>query len=208
LTLLEETVMASGLNVSGSYFESCNCFAPCSCVCLSPPSGGDCAALLAWHIEQGTLDDLTLDGLNAALFAFAPGHMMENKWRVALYLDQRADAAQQQALGKVFSGQAGGPLAALGPMIGEVMGVRPADIDYRAEGKRRSLRIAGVAEMDIEALVGQGGADVALSNHPFTPVPGFPAVVGKSSRFRYTDHGYDRTTADRNGFYSPFAYRS
>ena len=47
--------MASGLNVSGTYFESCNCYAPCTCVCLSPPSDGDCAVLLAWHIEQGTL---------------------------------------------------------------------------------------------------------------------------------------------------------
>lgn len=200
--------MASGLNVSGTYFESCNCYAPCSCVCLSAPSGGDCGVLLAWHIDQGALDDVTLDGLNAALFAYAPGHMMEGKWRVALYLDQRASEVQQQALGKVFSGQAGGPLAALGPLIGEVMGVRAADIDYRAEGKRRSLSIAGVADMEIEALAGQDGGDVTLGNHPFTPVPGFPAVVGKSKRFRYADHGYQREAADRNGFYSPFAYRS
>lgn len=200
--------MASGLNVSGTYFESCNCFAPCSCVCLSAPSGGDCAVLLAWHVDEGALGDVKLNGLNAALFAHAPGHMLETKWRVALYVDERASPAQQQALGQVFSGQAGGPLAALGPLIGEVMGVRAAAIDYRAEGKRRSLTIAGVGEMEIEALAGQNGADVTLSNHPFTPVPGFAAVVGKSKRFRYKDHGFEREAADRNGFYSPFAYRS
>ena len=200
--------MASGLNVSGTYFESCNCYAPCSCVCLSAPSGGDCGVLLAWHIDQGALDDVKLDGLNAALFAHAPGHMMEGKWRVALYVDQRANAAQQQALGKAFSGQAGGPLAALGPLISEVLGVRPADIDYRVDGKRRGLTIAGVAEMEIEALTGQDGNDVTLANHPFTAVPGFPAVVGKSKRLRYADYGIQRESADRNGFYSPFAYRS
>ena len=92
--------MENVLTVSGTYFESCNCFAPCSCVCLSAPTEGDCAVLVGWHIDQGTLCDVKLDGLNAALFAHSPGHMMEGKWRVVLYLDERASAAQQEALGK------------------------------------------------------------------------------------------------------------
>ena len=199
--------MAKRLNVSGTYFENCNCFAPCSCVCLSAPTEGECTALLAWHVEKGTLGDVKLDGLNAVMFAHAPGNMTQTKWRVALYLDDRASPAQQEALGQVFSGQAGGPLAALAPLIGEVMGVRPAAIAYRAEGKRRSVRIADVVDAEIEALVGQDGGDVTLQNHPFTPVPGFPAVVGKSKHMRYTDHGYQCELSDRNGFYSPFAYR-
>lgn len=199
--------MTQALDVSGTYFESCNCSAPCSCVCLSPPTEGECVALIAWHVDKGGLGDVVLDGLNAALFAHSPGHMMQTKWRVALYLDERANAAQQEALGKVFSGQAGGPLAALAPLIGEVMGVRTAAIDYQSDGKRRSLRINGIAEMEIEALAGQDGGDVVLSNHPFTPVPGSPAVVAKSKYLRYSDHGYQREMSDRNGFYSPFSYK-
>lgn len=200
--------MATGLNVSGNYFESCNCYAPCSCVCLSPPTEGVCSAVLAWHIDKGSLDDVQLDGLNVALFSHCPGHMMENKWSVALYLDQRASPAQLDALGKVFSGQAGGPLASVAPLIGEVLGVKPAEITYRSEGKRRSVSIAGVVDVEIEALAGQEGADVTLTNQPFTPAPGFAAVVCKSKRFSYTDHGYSRDITDRNGFYSPFEYRA
>ena len=197
--------MAAIWKVSGTYFESCNCYAPCSCVCLSAPSDGDCGVLVAWHIDAGKFDGLSLDGLNVALFAFSPGHMMENKWKVALYLDDQATAQQQAALGQIFSGQAGGPLAALGPLIGEVLGAKPATIQYQADGKRRSLTIAGIAEMEIEALAGQNGADVTLSNHPFTAVPGYPAVVAKSKRFRFADYGFRRESVDRNGFYSPFA---
>lgn len=198
--------MAENWKVTGTYFESCNCHAPCACVCLSPPSEGDCAVLIGWHVDHGEFAGVSLDDLNAALFAYSPGHMLQSKWKVALYLDERASPQQQDALGKIFSGQAGGPLAALGPMIGEVMGVTPAAIDYRLDGKRRSLRIADVAEMEIEAIAGQDGGDVTLNNHPLTPVPGFAAVVGKSKRFRYTDHGFSREISDRNGFYSPFAY--
>ncbi|WP_206996394.1 DUF1326 domain-containing protein [Trinickia mobilis] len=198
--------MADTWKVSGTYFESCNCLAPCSCVCLGPPSQEDCGVLVGWHIDQGTSGGVALDGLNAAFFAYVPGHMLQTKWRVALYLDERATPPQQQVLSAIFSGQAGGPLAALGPLIGEVMGVRAVAIEYQIDGKRRSLRIPDVAEVEIEALAGQDGGDVTISNHPFTAVPGFPAVIGKSKRFRFTDYGFTREISDRNGFYSPFAY--
>jgi hypothetical protein len=198
--------MAEDWNVAGTYFESCNCYAPCNCVCLGPPSDEDCAVLIGWHVDHGACAGVALDGLNAALFVYSSGHMLQSKWKVALYLDERGSPQQQDALGKIFSGQAGGPLGALGPMIGEVMGVKPVAIDYQIDGKRRSLRIPNVADMEIEAISGQDGGDVTLSNHPLTPVPGFAAVVGKSKHFRFTDHGFSREISDRNGFYSPFAY--
>jgi hypothetical protein len=125
-----------------------------------------------------------------------------------LYVDERADAGQQDALTKIFSGAAGGHLAALGPLIGEVLGVRSAAIDYRADGKHRSLTIPHVADMEIEALAGQGGEDVTLSNIPFTAVPGYPAVVCQSKRLSFHDHGFDVEISNKNGFYSPFSYQA
>ena len=47
----------------------------------------------------------------------------------------------------LFSGQAGGHLAGLPPFIGEVLGVRAAPIEYRSEGKRRSLHLGNVADV-------------------------------------------------------------
>ncbi|MEO5698156.1 MAG: hypothetical protein ABIQ60_13595, partial [Burkholderiaceae bacterium] len=73
---------------------------------------------------------------------------------------------------------------------------------------RRSVRVADVIDTEIEALAGQDGGDVTINNHPFTPVPGFPTVIGKSTRMRYADHGIKCELSDRNGFYSPFAYRN
>ena len=194
--------------VAGTYFEACNCDAACPCVFTSPPTHGDCNALLGWHINQGTFADTHLDGLNAALFVYTPGHMLQTKWKVALYVDERADAKQQDALTKIFSGAAGDHLAALVPLIGEVLGVKSAAIDYRIEGKQRSLTIPQVAQMEIEALAGQGGEDVTLSNIPFTPVPGYPTVVCQSKRLSFHDHGFDVEISKKNGFYSPFSYQA
>jgi hypothetical protein len=194
--------------VAGTYFEACNCEAACPCVFTSPPTDGDCKALIGWHIDQGTFSGTTLDGLNAALFAYAPGHMLQTKWKVALYVDERADTQQMDALTKIFSGAAGGHLSALTPLIGEVLGVRSAAIDYRLEGKQRSLTIPQVAQMEIEAMPGQGGEDVTLTRIPFTPVPGYPTVVCRSKRLSFHDHGFDVEISKKNGFYSPFSYQS
>jgi hypothetical protein len=200
--------MAESWKVNGTYFEACNCAAACPCIFLSAPTEGNCTVILAWHIDQGNSGSASLNGLNVALLAHTPGHMMQTKWKVALYLDERASADQQKALGGIFSGQAGGHLAALAPLIGEVMGVKAVPIEYSANGKKRSLRIPKIAEADIEALEGQGGALVTIQNHPFTAVPGQAAVVSTSKRLSISDYGIALDVSGKNGFYSPFAYQS
>ncbi len=159
----------------------------------------------------GCLDSLVsggLAGLNAAFFAYSPGHMMETPWQVALYTDDRASLEQAEALAKIFSGQEGGHLAALGPLVGEVLGIKAVPIEYHADGKRRSVRVGDIAEADIEALTGQGDQLVEVHNVPFTVVPDEPLVVAKASRYRYDDYGISIDISDRNGYYSPFAYQS
>jgi hypothetical protein len=200
--------MAESWKVNGTYFEACNCAAACPCVFTSAPTEGACTALVAWHIDKGAFGAVQLDGLNIALLVATPGHMMQTKWKVALYLDDKASADQQEALGGIFSGQAGGHLAVLGPMIGEVMGVKAVPIEYSANGRQRSLRIPRIAEADIEALAGQGGSLVTIDNHPFAIAPGEPAVCATSRKLKVSDHGVSIDLSGRNGFYSAFAYQS
>jgi Protein of unknown function (DUF1326) len=64
----------------------------------------------------------------------SPKRMTDGGWKVALYLDDRASAEQSEALGAGFSGGAGGYLAGLGPLIGEVAGVEPATITFEKAG--------------------------------------------------------------------------
>jgi hypothetical protein len=194
-------------SLTGSYFESCNCNAACPCVFLSPPTEGECTVLIAWHIEKGNFGDVRVDGLNAVLAAHSPGHMLQVKWRVALYLDDRSSNEQRDVLTRIFGGQAGGHFANLAACVGELLGVKAVPVDYRAEGRRRSLSIRGVADMEIEALPGQNGGEATVAGMPFCVVPGIPAVVAKSKRLSFHDRGLDWEITDKNGFYSPFAYQ-
>jgi hypothetical protein len=101
--------------------------------------------IVAWHVEQGQYGAVDRAGVHA-LFAYAPGHMTEGSWQVALHTDDRASHEQAQAFGEIFSGQAGGHLAAFGPLIGEVLGVKAVPIEYHAEGNKRSVWIDTVTE--------------------------------------------------------------
>src|SRR6516162_2275651 len=79
---------------SGDYFENCNCGVVCQCFVsknaplTSRPTEGVCDVALIFHIESGSYDGTTLDGLNVAVAVHTPGPMAEGNWSVAAYIDQ------------------------------------------------------------------------------------------------------------------------
>lgn len=200
--------MAEKWKVSGTYFEGCNCAMACPCVFLSAPTEGECTVLVGWHIEQGRFGEVALDGLNVAMAAYSSGHMLQVKWQAALYLDEKASEAQKNALVQIFGGQAGGHPANIAALIGQVLGVSSKKLDYQANGRKRSLEIGGVSMAEIEAIEGQGGGEVTITNHPFGVAPGYPAVQAKSKQLSYHDYGMNWEISGKNGFYSPFAYQA
>lgn len=192
--------------LEGSYFETCNCEVACPCVWFNPPTEGNCKLLVAWHIENGHLENQSLNGLNVALACYSPEHMKEGNWQAALYVDERADDAQVDAVTHIFSGQAGGHLAVLMSFVGEVLGIKKVKIDYREEGECRKLVIPGIAQAEIESIQGIKGGAAKIENPPLCVVPSHPSVVSRSSNFRYQDHDHDWEFSERNGYHSPFVY--
>ena len=203
----KEDIMTQKFSVTGTYFEACNCHVACPCVFLSPPTEGECTALVGWHIEKGYIGETKLDGLNVAMYVHSPGNMIEGNWKAALYLDDKATQSQADGLTQIFSGKAGGHPANLAALVGQVLGIKGVQMEYKADGKRREFRIPNIVEAEIEALSGQGKAEVSISNPPLCIAPGYPAVAAKSKLFSYRDHGYQLEISGKNGFYSPFTYQ-
>ena len=199
--------MSEKWTLAGTYFEACNCDVACPCVFLSAPTTGECTVLVGWHVNKGSSGNLALDGLNVALAVHSPGHMATTKWRAALYFDDKASEAQKNALMQIFTGRAGGHPAVLVSFVGEVLGAKSVGIDYHADGKRRSLKIADVVEAEIEAISGAGGSDVTVNGHPLCIAPGYAATVAKSKKLSYHDYGLQWEISEKNGFFSPFAYQ-
>jgi hypothetical protein len=82
--------------VQGDWFDVCNSRIPCPCTFAQAPSEGDCAGILAWHINEGNYGDVELDGLNVVGLGTFTGNIWagEAKPVMGMYLDERAGEDQ------------------------------------------------------------------------------------------------------------------
>ncbi len=193
--------------ISGDYFESCNCQVSCPCIFLAPASEDRCHVFLAWRITSGEKDGVDVAGLSVALAVDSPKVMTDGGWRVALYLDERATPRQAEALQAIFSGAAGGHLGALAPLIGEVTGVHSAAISFDGEGEAdgRSISVGDALQMRVEQTVGMDGkSPTVISNPPFGAVAQ-PLRQAKSTSVAYSGP-WSVQFDGRNAFVTEFAY--
>jgi len=194
-------------SVKGDYFETCNCDVSCPCIWLGPATKDACDVLLAWHVTAGEKDGVDLSGLNAVMAVHTPKQMTEGNWKVALYLDDRATPEQSEALGAVFSGAAGGHLAALGPLIGEVAGVVPASISFNREGRSLKATVGDVLSMESEELVGMDGSHPPVITNALLSAVVQPMTQAKAGAVHYHDH-WDAEFSGTNSFVTDFAYEA
>lgn len=201
--------MTDRWKLDGTYMEACTCQTPCPCTMLNDPTEGTCTAMVAWHVDEGHFNGVSLDDLNVVLALHTPGNMADGDWGAAVYLDDRASAKQQEALSTIFGGQAGGHPAHLAELISDVRGVKAVSLVFETDGKRGRLRIGEVGQIgcaDAEPVAGQNGEAATIENHPLAVAPGYPAVVAKASRAHFEDHGIAFDGTGRSALLSPFSY--
>jgi hypothetical protein len=194
-----------GFSVKGDYFETCSCDVSCPCIWLGPATQDACDLLLAWHVTEGQKDGVELSGLNAVMAVHTPKQMTAGNWKVALYVDDRSTPEQSEALGAVFSGGAGGHLAALGPLIGQVMGVAPASITFDRNGGSLKATVGSLLSMESAALVGMDGSNPPVITNPLLGAVAQPITQARAGSVRYHDH-WDAEFSGTNSFITAFAY--
>src|ERR1035438_1318743 len=146
-------------NVSGSYFETCSCNVVCACTAsLALGATLDrCKVTLVFNAHSGDVEGTDDGGLTVAAIVDTPKVMTDGNWRVGVFIDAAASDEQAEKLGGVFSGALGGPMAALGPLVGESLGVERAPIEVQESGLRHSIRIGDAIDFEIEDAVPVGG---------------------------------------------------
>ena len=199
--------------INGEYFEACSCDFVCPCPTsglAATPTKGHCDAGLVFRVERGRYGGSTvLDGLSFAVLLHTPGPMIAGKWTVGVILDERASPEQREALTTIASGQGGGPMAALGPLIGHFGGAEARPIKIEKSGMRRSVSIPGVLDIAIEGVAGaKPGEPIYFDN------VGHPAAtrlaLAKASRGHMHAFGinWDDTSGRNNGHFAPFTWSS
>jgi hypothetical protein len=142
-------------SIEGSYFETCSCDVICPCTAsLSFGATNDrCNVVLVFHIKRGEVEGVDVGGLTVAAVADSPKVMSEGNWRLGVVIDEAASDEQAEKLGAVFSGALGGPMEALGPLVGENLGVERLPIEVSEDDVRHSIRIGEAVDFEIEDIV-------------------------------------------------------
>jgi hypothetical protein len=112
-----------------------------------------CRVTLVFDISEGDVEGTDIAGLKVAAIADTPKVMTEGNWRLGVFVDERATDEQFEKLVQVFTGQLGGPMAGLGPLVGEMLGVERAAIDVGHDGLRHTVRVGDAIDFEIEDIV-------------------------------------------------------
>ena len=142
-------------SLEGSYTETCSCELMCPCN-LSFDHGATydfCRVTLVFDIREGDVDGTDIGGVTVALIADTPKVMTEGNWKLGVFIDDQASDEQAEKLVQVFSGQLGGPMEALAPLVGEMLGVKRVPIEVHNDGLRHSVQIGDVIDFEIEDIV-------------------------------------------------------
>jgi hypothetical protein len=159
----------------------------------------------AFHITDGDFNGTPLGDLNVVLTCYTPGPMSEGNWTSALYIDQRANSQQREALAQIMSGKVGGPVERWMSLTRDFRGTKYVPIEFQAEGRRRSVTIPGVMDFNVEGIMARGRKGVMRlvnTNHPVNR----NLYLAKGSRSTYTDHAMHWENSGKNAHYAAFQW--
>lgn len=204
-------------HLRGEWFDVCSCKLPCPCSFAQEPTHGDCLFTLVWHVREGHYGDTDLTGLSV----IALGEFAGNMWigdpnatmKLMFYIDEKGDAAQRDALERIFTGKEGGWPGEFGSLISEMRGIEYAPISFEAADDLAYWRaeIPGKVDLKVEALTGptaDPNRRVTTTNAPGAEVgPGQVATWGvvKEDHAVGFEWSHEHTGASSKHF--PFDWR-
>ncbi len=159
-------------NVSGSYYEACNCQVVCPCRREGDRMGGRstygvCDFVLSWWLSAGEKGGCDLTGCKVVMVGHYSDDAPGSPWTVSLLVDTDASDEQFEALTDIFLGRAGGdPYRQYGSSIESVAGIHRADIALVHEKRRWRIGVDRVIEVrSVEPANADGPVTCGIPGH-------------------------------------------
>jgi hypothetical protein len=163
--------------------------------------------MLAWHIDSGEVDGTEVSDRSVVLVLDTPRQMSEGNWRVGMFMDDRASDEQAEKLGGIFSGQMGGPLGNVVPLISENLGMEVAPIEHVDDGRRHRVQVGDAIDVEIEDLVSPFDPDGPLPKLTETKHPANSELTpARALSARVQGLGIDYSADGQNGYSTPFSW--
>jgi len=200
--------------IAGRYYETCSCDFVCPCLpaqMTAQPTKGSCTFAMAFQIENGSYGNLGVGGLGFVVLGFTPEAMGKGNWSVGVLVDDRASAEQRDAIVAMASGAAGGPMSALGGLVGTFLGAEAAPIRFAARGAGWSVSAGEFLEMSAQPAMGinpDATEPLFLENTGHPAADRFALARATGSRVRALGLEWSDSGGRNNGQYAPFSWRS
>jgi len=129
-------------NFEADFLQACNCDYGCPCEFSAPPTKGSCEGMGAWRIRQGRFGDVPLDSLGLGFAAVWPKAIHEGNGTVCLFIDEKANPAQRDALLQIGTGKAGGlPFEIIMTTFSKILEPRFVPFQFHFNGRESSVKI-------------------------------------------------------------------
>ncbi len=151
--------MADRWMLRGKEYGNCNCAWGCPCQFNAPSTHGFCQAIVAGHIDEGYFNEIRLDGLNFVLLLQWPGEIAEGNGKQQAIIEERADAAQREALRKIIYGESTTPGATHFYVYNSTMSQvlaplhAPVELEIDVEARTARLDVPGLVESEGSPIV-------------------------------------------------------
>jgi hypothetical protein len=148
----------TGWEIQGRELVNCSCEYGCNCQFNALPDKGHCHAVAGIQIDKGHHGDTRLDGLRVAAVFKWPGPIHEGKGTAIAFVDEKADAAQREALLRIMSGQDTDPFATMFAVYASTVTdmkepvFTKIDFEVDVDGRRGRLAIDDYVEMSGEPI--------------------------------------------------------
>ena len=201
----------SAWKINGQYMETCNCAFLCPCITsnlTARPTEGDCKAAVTMRIDKGAKDGIKLDGLSFIVMMHSPGAMGEGNITVGLIVDDAATDQQLEAISAIATGAAGGPMAALGPLVGRIAGIERRPISFEVDGLNRTVRAGDLVDQACAGVASASapGEAICVDNTAHPVNSRLSLAKATRSSFHVFGINWDDATGTRNGHFAPFAW--
>jgi hypothetical protein len=193
-------------SLEGTVLIACNCDYGCPCNFNARPTHGKCEGGWTWHVERGSFDGVTLDGLNFSVYGNWPGAIHEGNGEAVILVDSRADERQRDAIATLVKGGVGGPWGVLAWTWPKAHGPVAVDYELTLNGMTSHVRAGDHLEMRATRIK---NPVTGVESHPGMILP--EAIIVKKADLGCTQtfRVGDPLPMDHSGQYAavgPFSY--
>ena len=196
-------------HLKGVMLGACNCDWGCPCNFEAPPTKGFCEGGYLWHVQEGVYGQVTLHGLNFAMYGRSPGPVHLGNLTTLYFVDERATPDQRQAIEELLiTNPTVMPFSIFKALTSNMLGIRHVPFVLDLQGTRSRAKVGDALELQLAPMknpvTGEEEPATLLKPKGFTSQQ---QELCATSTFRLTSEALSYDHSGKYGEFCPFEYK-